>query len=43
MDYLNYANQVQQSFGDLNQQTPQPQVEPQKDELMQLFPTPLLI
>jgi uncharacterized protein (TIGR02466 family) len=32
------------SFGDLNQQTTQPQEAPQiKDELMQLFPTPLLI
>ena len=31
-------------FGDLNQQTPQPQVASQtKDELIQLFPTPLLI
>ena len=61
MDYLNYANKVQQkpqgfgqekvqltkddfTFGDLNQQTPQPQVaSQQKDELMQLFPSPLLI
>ena len=61
MDYLNYANKVQQkpqgfgqekvqltkddfTFGDLNQQTPQPQVaSQQKDELMQLFPTPILI
>ena len=32
------------SFGDLNQQTTQPQVASQtKDELLQLFPTPLLI
>ena len=32
------------SFGDLNQQTTQPQVESQtKDELLQLFPSPLLI
>jgi len=34
------------SFGDLSQQTTQPQVAPPpptKDELMQLFPTPLLI
>ena len=60
MDYLNYAQKVQQkpqgfgqqkvqltkddfSFCDLNQQIPQSQVEPQKDELMQLFPTPVLI
>ena len=53
MDYLNYANKVQQKvqlteddfkFGDLNQQTPQPQVESQtKDELIQLFPIPVLI
>ena len=32
------------SFGDLNHQTPQPQVASQtKDELIQLFPTPVLI
>ena len=31
------------SFGDLSQQIPQSQVEPQKDELIQLFPTPVLI
>ena len=31
-------------FGDLSQETPQPQAEPQtKDELIQLFPTPLVI
>ena len=35
MDYLNYANQVQQKL--------RLQVEPQKDELIQLFPTPVLI
>ena len=32
------------SFGDLNQQTPQPQATPEiTDQLIQLFPTPLLI
>ena len=31
------------SFGDLSQQIPQSQVEPQKNELIQLFPTPVLI
>ena len=49
MDYLNYGKQVQRkphnfSFGNLNKQTTQPQVASQtKDELIQLFPTPLLI
>ena len=44
-----FGNQVQLtkddfSFGNLNQQTTQPQVEPQtKDQLLQLFPIPLLI
>tara|TARA_B100001175_G_C19387138_1_gene579526 strand:+ start:211 stop:978 length:768 start_codon:yes stop_codon:yes gene_type:complete len=44
-----FGNQVQLtkddfSFGNLNQQTTQPQVAPQtKDELIQLFPTPVLI
>ena len=46
MDYLNYGKQDNFNFWDLNQQTTQSQVAtppPTKDELVQLFPTPLLI